>query len=110
MEIEILDLKKPDGIKKPRVRSAVQYPFDKMEVGKSFAVPIGDRKDKSAISAMHSKIRKFKDTHPLWNFSVHQISHNGVPCVGVWRDENSAQKPLTSNKKQPAPLELNDAA
>jgi hypothetical protein len=65
------------------------YPFGAMNVGDMFHVPRGDSTNVKLQRRLQSAAGSFKKRDPNTNykFSMRSIELQGVPGVGVWRDQ-----------------------
>jgi len=62
------------------------FPFDKMQVGDSFKVPIIlNKTPKSKYNTLHTAIGRYRKTHPEQRFAIRYIRKE--ECIRCWRIE-----------------------
>lgn len=81
------------GIAKParafRTSTESAYPFGTMNIGDMFHVPLGSDTNVKIQRRLQSAAVAFKkrDINTNFKFSMRSIELQGVPGVGVWRDQ-----------------------
>lgn len=65
------------------------YPFGAMNVGDMIHVPLGADTNVKVQRRLQSAINSFKkrDINTNYKFSMRSIELQGVPGVGIWRDQ-----------------------
>lgn len=72
----------PEKIQGPRLR----YPFNYMEVGDSFFVPLNGRKAANVMSSISGSARSGRAASAGGRrFTSRRVTENGVPGIRCWR-------------------------
>lgn len=83
-----------NGINLPKITggTALKYPFNKMDVGQSFWIPVDEdptgMRIRTAASAYYRR-------HPDYRFRVASVGSGGAPGWRVWRVPVGASSPAT---------------
>jgi hypothetical protein len=72
-------------MRRDKKRSGSKYPFEKMDIGDSFAIPIESSDPTDVQRRLSSAARRMKSQGK--NFSTRTLTEGGVRVVRIWRVE-----------------------